>query len=355
MKKWNKNVEHDDILAADYSYCILLIECIRELTSNNFNHNVTAILGDGDVQCYIQKRDDRIQKFEQELDRHTRLETVDNVQSQKGRKNYKCINTDVFQKVRKYRQEQAKLRLEKELDKLDSMKHFGKGAPNEDELLDALFCWIIHFEENEKLAKRVGNWWKKRKKKLLFNNSDIDAAKTKLYDEYETLQIVEDVIIRKDAKSLKGKMKIVRVTSIEKGNRFYQTLCVARHVASDNHYMFEVIRDFGTFRLRDLNVTNCEDALFRVRRVLQTNECRYKDANTFEPCRLKCKKYDPQYPGLVCKNCGHMHKQIKLYKDLKHLPVLLILQRRGRLGDTFPVSFNCMDLRICYTDRVSIN
>ncbi len=355
VKRWNKSTEPDDILAADYSYSILLTECIREITPKNFHWNVTAAIHDAvDIQCYINMRADLIKNFDQGLDEHAR--SLENGQSQKGRKIFPCINKDVFQKVREYHQVQARETLEKQLNALDAVENFGKLDLDAAKFQVSLFFWIIHFEMDERITSRVENWRKKRPEIFRLDASMINAAKNKLYEENETLQIVEDVIVPRDAESLRGKMKIVRVTSNDKGHRFYQTLCIARNVASkNNHYMFEVIRDFGNFRLNELSVRNSDNSVYRVRRVLQTNECHYKAPNTLEPCRWRCKNYAPRYPELICKNCGHIHKQIKLYKDLKHLPVLLILQRRGRLGDTFPVSFNCMDLRICYRDRVSTN
>ncbi len=353
-KKWDcRPVELDDVLAADYSYCILLIELIRNITPKEFQENLASIFKDvPDQSCYTRKRDDLINQFASKLleDRPTESKSDENMQTQKGGKDFLCIDNAIFQNVRSYHQEQARERLEDQLKKLDTPTFDKK------KFQVALFGWVIHFEKNDEFTRRVKDLYQKNKEVFNIDTKGQRYTDTKkaFIEQYETLQIVEDVIIPKKADSLKGKMKIVRVTSIEKGNRFYKTVCLARHTASKNEqYMFEVIRDFGNFKLKT-ELKKGNDALFRVRRVLQTKKCHHKDPTTFEPCQRRCMKYNPGDSGLVCKNCNHMHKQINLYKDMKHLPVLLILQRRGRLGDTFPDSFNCMDLRICYRKDVSI-
>lgn len=276
-------------------------------------------------------------KFKQRLETHT------------GR--FSCITQEIFQKVVSYHQNQALEQLHACIEKInDPIK-------DKDEFAAALFGYIIHYKKDEDILHSI--------KRLYENKPDyfdveISKARTTFIQDFETLRIVDDLIISKQAKEnekMQGKMKILRVSYIKNGNRLYTTLCIARQIASKNkHFMFELIRDFGNFRLRDINkdLKNCENALFRVRRVLQTEHCQFTDPHTFKPCELNCKQYTPQCPGLTCENCNHVHKQINLYSDLKHLPVLLILQRRGRLGDTFPASFNCMDLRICYRDHVSI-
>ncbi len=345
-----KKKELDDVLAADYSYCILLVEIIRNITVEHFQNNLKSILENRpDVHensSISGKCEERITKFKRRLEEPSVLETGE--AGQRGVKRYPCITRDIFEKVVEYHQMGARENLEMYIDDLlsshpdTSKNNFGV----------ALFGYMIHYKKNDEIIMKI--------KQLIEHKPDyfdVDIAKARMtfVQKYETMRIVDDLIIPKDAKALEGKMKILRVSYIKNGNTLYTTLCIARQVASENkQYMFEVIRDFGYFRLRDINVTKCDRALFRIRRVLQTEHCQYTDPQTLEPCRLNCKTYKPVCPGLTCKNCGHVHKQINLYKDLKHLPVLLILQKRGRLGDTFPISFNCMDLRICYRDHVSI-
>ena len=42
-----------------------------------------------------------------------------------------------------------------------------------------------------------------------------------------------------------------------------------------------------------------------------------------------------------------------IYKHLQSLPCILLLCERGRMGDTFPPSFDCLDLRIRVSDNLS--
>ena len=181
--------------------------------------------------------------------------------------------------------------------------------------------------------------------------------KAEFLESNETCKIVNDLVVDPKAKNLDGKMKIVRVSSIINGNTLYTSLCLARQVMSNNNdcYTFEIIRDFGNFKLRDFQKKIDSELVqrnmvYRVRRVLQQEKCGHRDPHTLEPCT--CKEYRPKEPDLECAKCGHEHTEITTYKDLNKLPCILILQRRGRLGDTFPRSFNCMDLRICYNNDV---
>ncbi len=335
-----KKKDLDDVLAADYSYCILLIDLIRNITEESFRENLKAILEDtpASVETHpiTKRRSDLLTKLKHRLEAHG------------GQ--FPCITQDIFQKVVSHHQCQALERLQTCIDDMPSHET----TTDKDELDAALFGYMIHYEENKEFVHEIKQFLERNQ---YYFDVDISKARKTFIQEFETLRIVDDLIISKETmknKKMQGKMKILRVSYIKNGNKLYTTLCLARHVASQNkHYMFEVIRDFGNFRLRDINVKKCDTALFRVRRVLQTEHCQFTDPQTFEPCEHNCKEYMPECPGLTCKNCGHVHKQINLYNDLKHLPVLLILQKRGRLGDTFPASFNCMDLRICYRDHVS--
>ena len=51
---------------------------------------------------------------------------------------------------------------------------------------------------------------------------------------------------------------------------------------------------------------------------------------------------------LKCVNCQHVHKQITQYEDLEDLACILILVDKGRMGDTFPHSFSCLDIRLSF-------
>lgn len=50
----------------------------------------------------------------------------------------------------------------------------------------------------------------------------------------------------------------------------------------------------------------------------------------------------------LCKNCecqSKRHRRVRCYEDLNEIPCILILRMKGRMGDTFPDSFDCLDDR----------
>ena len=71
--------------------------------------------------------------------------------------------------------------------------------------------------------------------------------------------------------------------------------------------------------------------------------------------RCDCTKYQP--PSTIfkskqkdrkekqCVNCNHAHVDVSCYEDLNNRSLLLILVEKGRLGDTFPDTFHCLDMR----------
>jgi len=64
-----------------------------------------------------------------------------------------------------------------------------------------------------------------------------------------------------------------------------------------------------------------------------------------------CKDLELKPRQKKCVNCGHVHKLITQYEDLENLACLLILVDKGRMGDTFPQSFDCLDLRLSYDSK----
>ena len=80
---------------------------------------------------------------------------------------------------------------------------------------------------------------------------------------------------------------------------------------------------------------------------LQPEKCQFQ----FE-CHCSNLKLHPRRPR--CGNCQHVHKPITQYEDLQNLACVLILVDKGRMGDTFPQSFDCLDLRLCYDEGSQI-
>ncbi|KAJ7326078.1 hypothetical protein OS493_028336 [Desmophyllum pertusum] len=133
-----------------------------------------------------------------------------------------------------------------------------------------------------------------------------------------------------------GKMKIVRAKSMKNADQFYYTLRLARAVSSLEE-CFEVIRDYGGIQI-EKQLMKSSSPFFQK---LQAENCTYK----FE-CR--CSELKLQTGRKKCANCQHVHKSITQYEDLENLACVLILVEKGRMGDTFPQSFDCLDLRRSY-------
>ena len=149
----------------------------------------------------------------------------------------------------------------------------------------------------------------------------------------ETSFLVEN-LIRTDEDL--GRMKIVRAKSIELAEQFYNSLRLARGISSLTD-CFEVIRDYGEFQIKDRLMISSSPFFQR----LQPPKCNY----TFD---CICKELTKQPFRLKCANCQHVHKSITQYEDLENLACILILVDKGRMGDTFPRSFDCLDLRLNY-------
>ncbi len=367
VKKTTK--QRDDVLAADYSYFILLNEFMRgsqldlKVKLADFLKNLSAALG-----SYTQDRQKRLDLFRKEL-----AALGERRKGVKKKTVFPPISVESFNAVVSHYEMDAAKRLGKALTKLDEMDEFGEDDQgsqiddNDEERTEYVqeLLWCLHHFNAEKWCEHLKDAQLEEQVlqcrfKVLeqlrdpetFANSKKDALENN-----ETFAIVDDLIVKPTAQSLDGRMKIVRVTATEHGNVFYTTLCLARQIASKNNdfYTFELIRDFGNFCLEDFQSSAGGDAelikqdmVYRVRRVLQQDKCQHEDAQV-EACG--CREYKPKEQQLRCQ-CGHEHTMIRTYKDLNKLPCLLILQRKGRLGDTFPMSFNCMDLRLGYTNDV---
>lgn len=132
----------------------------------------------------------------------------------------------------------------------------------------------------------------------------------------------------------RGKMVVLRVSSNKEGYAFEAGLLHAFKVAKIDD--FAVVPDFGSTTLVRLNN--------RYTRRLQANRC----------CKeCACAKWQPPDGNGTCcaaAGCGHVHHEVVNYTDLLNLPCMVLLNEKGRMGDTFPHSFACMDLRLRYTE-----
>ena len=157
-----------------------------------------------------------------------------------------------------------------------------------------------------------------------------------LVQESETNSLVLSLIQSGQQKF--GKMKIVRAKNMETANQFYNSLKFAQEM-TDLKECFEIIKDYGGFQIKDQLVTS--NPFFKR---LQTENCQAK-------IDCLCKDLELRPRQKKCVNCGHVHKSITQYEDLENLACLLILVDKGRMGDTFPQSFDCLDLRLSYDSK----
>ena len=164
---------------------------------------------------------------------------------------------------------------------------------------------------------------------------------TSIVQEYETSSLVKNLI--QSGKGELGKMKIVCAKSMETANEFFHTLRLARAISSLEE-CFEIIRDYGGIQIEKQLMKSSSPFFVK----LQPVNCQYK----FDCC---CSELTLQHGRKKCLNCKHVHKSISQYEDLENLACILILVDKGRMGDTFPHSFDCLDLRLNYDSSREFN
>ena len=157
-----------------------------------------------------------------------------------------------------------------------------------------------------------------------------------------------------------GHMAIVRVTSIDHGNLFKQSMCIARQVSKD--FNLEIIQDYDSKSSlnahMDISIREAVERQnpqeLRILKKIQVDECEKTNRDGFRVC--ECRTYssnrDDPY-DLKCITCKHIHREFKSYGDLIGLPCLLILVNKGRMGDTFPDSLIALDDRANHVPKLN--
>ena len=259
----------------------------------------------------------------------------------KLKENTSCIHHEVFEWVQKELCEKVKDDFKKDFVALQNSKSFNDDGiefkKRREELVNSYVACLMHLtprelrdlQETYAIVKDIEEDLKENycKKLVKIWNS--------LVQESETNRLVKSLI--KSGKQGSGKMKIVRAKSRKTANQFFHSLIQARRQASHEH-CFEVIRDYGGFNLKRLMTSS--STFFQK---LQPRKCQFQ----FE-CPCSDLKLPPGRPK--CGNCQHVHKPITQYEDLQNLACVLILVDKGRMGDTFPESFDCLDLRLSYDE-----
>ena len=253
----------------------------------------------------------------------------------------RCIHHEVFEWVHKELCEKVKDDFKKDFVALQNSKSFTDDGiefkKRREELVNSFVACLMHLTPRELRDLQETYAVVKDIEEDLKENYCEKLVKiwNSLVQESETNRLVKSLI--KSGNQGSGKMKIVRAKSRKTANQFFHSLIQARRQASHEH-CFEVIRDYGGFNLKRLMTSS--STFFQK---LQPRKCQFQ----FE-CPCSDLKLPPGRPK--CGNCQHVHKPITQYEDLQNLACVLILVDKGRMGDTFPESFDCLDLRLSYDE-----
>ena len=252
----------------------------------------------------------------------------------------KCIHHEVFEWVQKELCEKVKDDFKKDF--LALQKSFNDDGiefkKRREELVNSYVACLMHLSPQELRDLRESHPVVKDIKEIEEELKENDCEKlvkiwNSIVQDSETNCLVKSLI--QSGKQVAGKMKIVRAKSRKTANQFFHSLIQARRLASQEN-CFEIIRDYGEFNLKRL-MTSASTFFHK----LQPKKCQFQ----FE-CHCSNLKLQPGRPK--CGNCQHVHKPITQYEDLQNLACVLILVDKGRMGDTFPQSFDCLDLRLSY-------
>ena len=252
----------------------------------------------------------------------------------------KCIDHEVFEWVHKKLCEKVKDDFKEDFVALQNSKSFNDDdiefKKRREELVNSFVACLMHLSPQELGDLRESYAVEDIEEKL--KESDCEKL-VKIWNsivhESETNCLVKSLI--QSGKEGSGKMKIVRAKSKKTANQFFHTLIQARRLASQENG-FEIVRDYGKSNLK--RSMKPSSPFFQK---LQPRKCQFQ----FE-CPCSDLKLLPGRPK--CGNCKHVHKPITQYEDLQNLACVLILVDKGRMGDTFPQSFDCLDLRLSYDE-----
>ena len=346
-RRTNGEISAEDILAAEYAYFITLISSMRaseSVTLNDLTNNSAEF-------AYVRHRKNIIEELQESLKTPIRIRNS----TKKELTECEGISLEKLRRVLAYIEDSAYEELTKNIRNLGS-NTLGNTKEFAENLVYFFFCSMLNVNQLKKLVQimrqikpnifsRVENeigsdfktFFQKEKERILAEKS-------------ETFSIIDDLVTEDDkllGKGISGKMKIIRVANKESGIRFYATLVKARKVGKGgwNEYFFEVIRHFDALKTDGLQRN---ETVKRIWKVLQRKQCSYvSDKNK----RCLCTDYKPYHNTFECKKCNHEHNTVRNFEDLDKLPCIIIVVDKGRMGHTYPPSFNVMDLRARHQDR----
>eukprot|EP00960_Hanusia_phi_P042897 755759-Hanusia_phi.AAC.1 len=172
--------------------------------------------------------------------------------------------------------------------------------------------------------------------KLSFESSEGTADSkyvndSRFFQINETDMMVRDLLLhnRLESGELCGHMKVVRAFSVNLSETIGKGLQKSRDsLFGKKDPPFAVIMDFGTSALYQRIEPHFRNKL------IKCSKSSYKPARTLSS---------------VFQERGNAIQ----YEDLEGLPCILFLIEKGRMGDTFPHSFDCLDMRIRSSDSTT--
>jgi len=308
------------VLAAEYGYYIVLLNSMEsfDITKKSLGTQLATKILD-----YVKQRNLKVSELCKTLK-----------SSEVFLKDKKSIPSETFWWTIEYIENNAWKKFEKWLIK-----------PNNkfDEFMDLFVNYILNANEKRytEILGRIKNAIDSVNFKISGNQSDMFTAhKIKVLCKSETYKIVKG--LSDSASTINGQLNIVRLANIIVANQFYVTIVMARHIGCiQNEYKFEIIRYYDKLQLSSEKQNT---AVHRIWQKLQRTKCSHVEKITLFSC--KCVQYIPNENEIKCSNCKHRHTEIKQFSDLNKLPCIVIVVEKGRMGDTYPPSFNAMDLRV---------
>ena len=307
-KRQKKQFKADALLCAEYCYYIL------HIGAYNSDDKIRQVLVNSTEESPADQFSKMLCYFTDELKRNTTGKTT------------QYISHEAFELVRREICNKEKENFKESFKEYQRQRKAGHEVHKEG-LETAFVACQMHFSR-----KDLQSFTEVPNKKAILE--DMIRIWRNVVNEYETGFLVKSLIQSGEGES--GKMEIVRARSMETANKFYKTLILARKL-SCLETCFEIIRDYGGIQIED-QLMRSSSPFFKK---LQPVDCQFK----FD-CR--CSQLELRPGRKRCTNCQHVHRSVTQYEDLEDLASVLILVDKGRMGDTFPQSFDCLDLRLNY-------
>ena len=319
-KRQKKQFKADALLCAEYCYYIL------HIGAYNSDDKIRQVLVNSTEESPADQFSKMLCYFTDELKRNTTGKTT------------QYISHEAFELIRREICNEEKENFKESFKEYQRQRKAGNEVHKED-LETAFVGCLMHFSRKDlqsftEVPNKKGILEDIRSSLQENNCQKMIRIWRNVVNEYETGFLVKSLIQSGEGES--GKMKIVRARSMETANKFYKTLILARKLSS-LETCFEIIRDYGGIQIED-QLMRSSSPFFKK---LQPVNCQFK----FD-CR--CSQLELRPGRKRCTNCQHVHRSVTQYEDLEDLACVLILVDKGRMGDTFPQSFDCLDLRLNY-------